>query len=59
MAMQLWNGVSVFKKEIHLESALYLGGMEKEKYCTAEVLVYERSENEMFCFQELLQRKMF
>ena len=28
MAMQLWNGVSVFKKEMKMESVLYLGDTE-------------------------------
>ena len=28
MAMHLWNGVNVFKKEMRLESVLYLGGTE-------------------------------
>ena len=41
MAMQLWNGVNVFKKEMKLESVLYLGGTEMcnpvpRRYCFDE-----------------------
>ena len=56
--MQLWNGVRVLKLKV-VRNVLYLGGTERKKYCTAEVLVFERRKTKMFCFQELLQRKMF
>ena len=41
MAIQLWNGVNVFKEEMVMESVLYLGGTElwntvPRRYCFEE-----------------------